>query len=94
MRTVYVVNEHALPGEPVLIRKPDAGEIARAVWRRLWPDIRNTVDPEPRNLDLGDVAPLSPREFSRECEGTWLATETEPERRQRLAEHAGRFFRR
>ncbi len=94
MKTVYVVNERAKLGEPTLVRKPDASDKARAVWRRLWPDIRNTVDPEPRNLALDDVAPLSPREFRRECEGTWLATETELERRQSLAEHAGRFFRR
>ncbi len=52
MRTVYVVNEHAKPGEPTLIRKPTEHQRAWAAWSRrlseLWSSACLTVSEDQR----------------------------------------------
>ncbi len=60
MRAVYVVNERAQHGEPVLIRKPDAGEKAMAAWDN-W-----------RLEAWSRAGRASAKERQREVEGAWV----------------------
>jgi len=91
MKTVFIVNERAQPGESCLVRQPTRGEREKlrliAIFRPViqnetaatLADVEQATDskvPESVRKRFGEVAAAqSPQDFRREYEGTWLPPE-------------------
>jgi hypothetical protein len=85
MKTVFIVNERAQPGESCLVRQPTQGEREKqrliSIFRPVTQNERVTQAtddkvPEGARKRFGEfTAAQSPQDFRREYEGTWMPPE-------------------